>query len=101
MKQDYYVDNLEFNGIEGKTKARVITRGGSKSPMTILIYYKGRWITEYEQKKKKISLTRGSWLKIIYTPKISEVVYKENPFLNLVKSVADGIYHQPVILGNE
>ncbi len=65
---------------------RVYTRGGTRSPMLIMIEVDGRRITPFEQKVKGIKIPFAFIMKLAYrgAPPVSELLQTTNYFLKSV-----------------
>ena len=64
-----YLTTIEIKRINHSIEtvpAKIITRGGWKSPTLLLIEIDGRWITPFEQARKNIELTLHGSFKILY-----------------------------------
>lgn len=69
VKVDVYQDNF---------------RDGMLSPKSVYYKYKGRWITQYEMKKKHWAGPSLNLLfTIVYGDKLPDILYNKNPLLNL------------------
>jgi hypothetical protein len=86
-KTQAYCSNIGPLNIEVWTTSR----DGSHSPLMILYKYKGRWITEFEQKHRQWRLINiGILFKALYSRPanvLKDLVYDHNPFLKMISKI--------------
>jgi hypothetical protein len=83
---------------EGRFDVKIVGRGKLKSPETYLIHYKNRWITPYENEKRKhVTWTGSGLLRVLYADtKLSSLIYSRNPFLNHNETPLVNYFPEPI-----
>lgn len=72
---------------DGKAVTALIcvhTRGGSKSDKLVMIHYRGKRLTPYEQRIRGWSWSLNMLFKITYGEALRSLITESNPFMNLV-----------------
>lgn len=99
--------HLEYLGTtgfinRGLAKVYFTTRGGTKSPKSIYIYYKGRWISPFEQRVRKWIYRDNVFLlrcfgKLFYKNQpVQEVLWVNNAMLDEIKWIETRVSKKPV-----
>ncbi len=92
---------ISINGAIKVVPAKLLTRGGTKSPPLWLFEIDNRWVTPFEQKLKNINPTFHGAFKLVYYMPLKRLLNEnESPFLNLIKpnKIKGDLYTIPVKL---
>lgn len=75
------------NGIEVRVDEHYFTRGGSKSPTTLILIYKGRTITPYERHVRGWCVTMNQLFFNTYHEVVEKCIPSSNLLLKAIKSL--------------
>lgn len=81
---------IKLRKLNGKYRLQVkvysFTRGGKDSPTAIYLWYRNRWISPLEMRLRWEPLSLFQLMLMTYlTPKITDLIMSENPFLKLIE----------------